>query len=85
MHLRFEERETTLGYLKALKAYEEHYGLPLAFYSDKLSVFRVNNPEAKTEGETQFGRVCRELGIALPDFRTFERQTSVQANTRKGC
>jgi len=35
----------------------ERYGKPLAFYSDKASVFRTNNVASiKGPGHTQFGR-----------------------------
>lgn len=60
--LRFESQETTAGYFKLTRQYIECYGRPLAFYSDKDSIFRINRPEIINE-ETQFGRAMRELGI----------------------
>jgi hypothetical protein len=39
------------------------HGLPVALYSDKHSIFRINAKGADPESETQFGRVTRELGI----------------------
>jgi len=45
MHLRFEEAETTDGYFRAMLSYVKQYGLPIALYSDKHSIFRVNMPE----------------------------------------
>jgi transposase len=60
--LRFEEQETTAGYFKLTRQYIEQYGRPLAFYSDKDSIFRVNMPDCE-DAETQFGRAVRELGI----------------------
>ena len=44
----------------------ERFGKPLAFYSDKASVFRINNASAvKGPGYTQFGRALSlELEIA---------------------
>lgn len=39
------------------------YGLPMAFYSDKHNIFRVNMPGCY--GITQFGRVIQELGIEI--------------------
>jgi hypothetical protein len=65
MEMRFEERETTASYFRTLRAYIERYGLPLAFYSDQFGVFRVNQREVTTVGETQFGRACKALGIKL--------------------
>ena len=40
------------------------HGKPQALYSDKASVFRINNKNATGgEGETQFGRAMHELNI----------------------
>ena len=63
VQMRFEETETTAGYFRAAKAYTAQYGLPMAFYSDKHSIFRVNMPGCNSE--TQFGRAVRELGIEI--------------------
>jgi hypothetical protein len=62
--LRFEKGETTEGYFKLAREYMEVHGRPLAFYSDKDSIFRVNMPNCE-DIETQFGRAMRELGIEL--------------------
>lgn len=61
--LRFEEAETTAGYFRMAKEYVTKYGLPMAFYSDKHGIFRVNMPGCY--GVTQFGRAARELGIEI--------------------
>ena len=47
MQLRFVASESTASYFEALHGYLKVYGCPLAFYSDKHSVFRVNKAEAK--------------------------------------
>jgi hypothetical protein len=60
--LRFESGETTGGYFKLAREYMEKHGRPLAFYSDKDSIFRVNLPDCE-DAETQFGRAVRELGV----------------------
>ena len=66
MQLRFVPSESTESYFKALEAYLDAYGSPVAFYSDKHSVFRVNKPEAKGgSGMTQFGRALAELNIEI--------------------
>lgn len=62
--LRFEESETTEGYFRLCRSYLNTYGRPLAFYSDKFGVFRVNLP-GKEDCETQFSWAMRELGIEL--------------------
>ena len=66
MHLSFVSSETTFNYFAAVRAYIQQHGKPLAFYSDKFSVFRVNIPNALTgTGLTQFGRAMKELSIEL--------------------
>ena len=66
MQLRFVSSESTESYFKALEGYLEAYGCPVAFYSDKHSVFRVNKPDAKGgSGMTQFGRALAELNIEI--------------------
>ena len=64
MELRFCDGESTFNYFKASKTYLRRHGKPVAFYSDKASVFRVNakNP-AGGDGYTQFGRAMGELNI----------------------
>lgn len=65
LHLRFEETETTEGYFKAMLGYIKQYGLPIALYSDKHGIFRVNAPETTHECETQFKRAMDNLGIRI--------------------
>lgn len=62
--LRFEEQETTAGYFRLTRQTIETYGRPLAFYSDKDSIFR-NSEYPDQEIETQFARAMRELDIEL--------------------
>ena len=48
------------------RAYLERYGKPVAFYSDKHAIFRVNSKEAQGgDGMTQFGRALDELTIEI--------------------
>ena len=62
----FSEAETTIAYLITLYKYILENGVPLAIYSDKYSVFRVNQPNClKKDCVTQFGRALKELGIKL--------------------
>jgi hypothetical protein len=66
MELFFTPAETTFSYFQATEHYLTHFGKPGTFYSDKLSVFRVNLPNSTTgEGTTQFGRAMHQLGIQL--------------------
>ena len=43
MHLKFVETESTFDYFQATREYLEAHGKPVAFYSDKHGVFRVNS------------------------------------------
>ena len=62
MALRFVPAETTKAYMETLQGYLELYGRPVALYSDKHSIFRVNHPGH--EGElTQFSRAIKTLDI----------------------
>ena len=63
MQLRFMPTETTLGYMRVLHDHILLHGLPVALYSDKHSIFRINTKGADPAAETQFSRACRELGI----------------------
>jgi len=63
MALRFAPAETTQAYMETLDGYLQQHGRPVALYSDKHSIFRVNHPEH--EGElTQFTRALKTLDIA---------------------
>jgi hypothetical protein len=66
MQMRFVPSESTDSYFAALEGYVNDHGCPVAFYSDKHTVFRVNKPDAKGgSGMTQFGRALAELNIEI--------------------
>ena len=66
MQLRFVPSESTASYFEVLREYLGQHGCPVAFYSDKHSVFRVNRSETKGgAGMTQFGRASAELNIEI--------------------
>ncbi len=66
MQLRFVASESTGSYFEALQGYLATHGCPVAFYSDKHSVFRVNKADAQGgSGMTQFGRALAELNIEI--------------------
>ena len=64
-HLRFCESESAFDYMISTRLYVEQHGKPLAFYSDKHSVFRVNQSSKKDTKITQFGRVLSSLTIDI--------------------
>ncbi|CAD6558099.1 hypothetical protein LMG28727_06519 [Paraburkholderia kirstenboschensis] len=52
------------GYFEATRAYLERHGKPVAFYSDRASVFHVKKrAETAGKGVTQFGLAMYELTI----------------------
>jgi transposase len=66
VQLRFVESESFFSYCQAAEGYFRRLGKPVAFYSDKNSVFRVNQPSAGTQADlTQFGRAMLELDIEI--------------------
>lgn len=65
MHLRMVESESTFAYMEATRAYIEVHGKPVAFYSDKHTVFRNAKASALGDGMTHFGRAMDALNIEI--------------------
>lgn len=67
VELWFVPAETFFAYAEATRHYLERYGKPVAFYSDKHGIFRVNQPRplGTSSGLTQFGRAMQELNIQI--------------------
>ena len=64
--LRFFPAETTFAYFNTMELYIKRYGMPMAVYSDKHSIFRVNRKDPKdSTGLTQFGRAMHSLDVKL--------------------
>ncbi|MGF6840596.1 transposase [Paraburkholderia youngii] len=64
MTLHFTATESTFSYFEALSKYLGAHGKPVAFYSDKASVFYVKQrSETAGKGVTQFDRALYELNI----------------------
>jgi hypothetical protein len=64
MAVQFTNTESTFAYFEVLREYLDRYGKPLALYSDKATIFRVNRPAAVNgPGYTQFSRALYELNI----------------------
>lgn len=62
----FVEHESFFAYAKLCKSYFRSTGVPVAFYSDKFSVFRANAASSIHKSAiTQFKRVLDTLGIDL--------------------
>ena len=66
VQLQFVDRESFFSYSQAAEGYFRQYGKPVAFYSDKHGIFRVNQPSAGIgDAITQFGRAMQELDIQI--------------------
>jgi len=65
----FVPHDSTVENLRMLKIYLQRWGRPLAFYTDRAGLFRVNRPANQEEQRggreplTQIGRALAELGI----------------------
>lgn len=66
MECQFVVSESTFSYFDSTRRYLEKHGKPVAFYSDKHSVFRTNKTgELGVDGVTQFGRALTDLNIDI--------------------
>jgi hypothetical protein len=66
MELRFVETESTFDYFISTKEYLKRHGKPVAFYSDKSTIFRVTGSKhGRVRGITQFSRALSELNIDI--------------------
>jgi transposase len=67
LELWFVPDETSFAYFEASRHYFERYGKPVAFYSDKHGIFRVNQEQTTGLGSglTQFGRAMQDLDIQI--------------------
>jgi hypothetical protein len=67
LELLFVPDETFFAYCEASRHYFERYGKPVAFYSDKHGIFRINSeqPSGAGSGMTQFGWAMQELDVQI--------------------
>lgn len=62
----FDVQETTRAYFIMLMNLILNYGIPKKIKTDKRGTFSINNAKTKSNlNTTQFGRICKELGINL--------------------
>jgi transposase len=77
--LRFAPVESGKAYLEALRDQVLRHGCPLAFYSDRHGIFRVNAKDARSgDGKTEFGRVVERLKITLINALTPQAKGRVE-------
>ena len=66
MELFFTPLESTFSYFAATRRYLARYGCPVAFYSDRHGIFRINVKNALSgSGMSQFGRATKSLDIEI--------------------
>src|SRR6056297_3459399 len=83
MELRFVKSESTFSYFEALEGYLQNYGRPVAFYSNKHTVFRVAKEDARGGARiTQFGRALSELNIEILCANTSQAKGRVERANR---
>ena len=63
--LQFVKSESTSTYFSLTADYLRQFGKPRAFYSDKHSIFRINQAREAVEQQSQFARAMEELDIEL--------------------
>lgn len=77
--LHFAPVESSAAYLAALRDHVLAHGCPLAFYSDRHGIFRVNAKDAQGgDGKTDFGRIVERLEIALINALTPQAKGRVE-------
>lgn len=83
MELRFVPSESTATYFEALRGYLQAHGRPVAFYSDKHTVFRAARSDSQNgSGMTQFGRALSELNMEILCANTSEAKGRVERANR---
>ena len=79
VQLAFAPSETTAVYMGVLRRHLEQYGRPVALYSDRHSIFRINQVEpANGATTTQFGRALAGLEIEAIHARTPQAKGRVE-------
>jgi len=82
-HMEFAASESTFSYFKATENYFKKHGRPLAFYSDKHSVFRINKKGVVSgNGMTQFGRALHDLQVEIICANTPQAKGRVERANR---
>lgn len=82
--LQFFESETTNAYFQSVYGYLQKDGKPLAFYSDKNGIFRINQTKGgkssilDSQGLTHFGKAMETLGIELIAANTAQAKGRVE-------
>lgn len=83
VNLQFFPVENTQAYFESCKKHLKKHGRPLIYYSDRHGIFRVNHKNALGgEGETQFERAMKELGIQTINANSPQAKGRVERHNR---
>lgn len=63
--MQFEESETTAGYFRAIASHLKQHGRPLAYYSDRHSIFKTTRTTDGYHQDTELHRALKDLRIEL--------------------
>ena len=81
--LRFAPAECCAAYIETLRSCVLAHGRPLAFYSDRHSIFRINAKDAESgDGKTELGRVVERFGIELINADTPQAKGRVERSNQ---
>ncbi len=85
MWLKFVPTESTFSYLSFVKEYMLRHGKPVSFYSDKLSVFKVNQKtQSKDKKTTQFCRALNDINVDLICANSSQAKGKVERANKTG-
>ena len=76
--LEFVESESFSCVAAATKKYFEKYGLPVSFYTDNGSVFKVNLNNYEEDRKTQFERILGDLQVDISHARSPQAKGRVE-------
>ena len=81
MELFFTPSESTFSYFAATRQYLEQHGRPVAFYSDKNSIFKVNIKQALTDSGGVVAHAAKRLGMRRTTLVEKLRKYGLQRQT----
>lgn len=67
VHMRFEDSETSFGYMRGIEFHIKRYGVPISYYSDRHSIFKTTREQC-VDGkldDTQLHKALKKLGVEL--------------------
>lgn len=79
MKIQFYSNESTQAYFDIMEQYIREFGLPMALYTDRHSVFKVNHKQSEQHlGITDFNQAMQKIGVALINARSPQAKGRVE-------